>query len=310
MGAYGESSYGMALVSLFRQEAIDHQSAREPIDRLAQVTVPYDWLVLLLIAATCLFVLLWAAFVKIELTLPVDVVVIKPADDRTIESPVTARVSDVPIDVGSHVDVGDTLVRVVMPDLHLRLSEAEERERLIREELALTSSNDAELNRMLIESRVEAAALKNAIERDEVISSTYAGEVVELGVATGHVAMIGQEVVRVRVRESADSFAIGFVPPSRIESVPGSFEASISCPGEEGTTTFDAHEIGQLPVDFVASNLLPDNGFDPSHHQLPMAIPASITVAHSTLCTGRILLEARTPLDILLGRTQGSDVGG
>ena len=296
----------MALVSLFRQEAIDHQSAREPIDRLAQVTVPYDWLVLILIAATCLSVLLWAAFVKIELTLPVEVVVIKPADDRTIESPVTARVSDVPVDVGSHVDVGDTLVRVVMPDLHLRLSEAEEREGLIREELAQTSSNDVELNRMLIESRVETAALKNAIEREEVISSTYAGEVVELGIATGHVAMIGQEVVRIRVSESADSFAIGFVPPSRLESVPGSFEASISCPGEEDTTTFEAREIGQLPKDLDMSSLVQDNGIDPSHHPLPMALPASVTTSHGTLCTGRILLDARTPLDILLGRTQGS----
>ena len=300
----------MALVSLFRQEAIDHQSAREPIDRLAQVTVPYDWLVLILIAATCLFVLLWAALVKIELTLSMDVVVIKPADDRTIESPVTARVSDVPVDVGSHVDVGDTLVRVDMPDLHRRLAEAEERERLIREELALTSSNDAELNRMLIESRVEAAALKSAIERDEAILSTYAGEVVELGVATGHVAMIGQEVVRVRISESADSFAIGFVPLSRLESVPSSFDAQISCPGPDGTLTFDARELGQLPEDLVAANLVQDYGLDPNHHQLAMALPASVVIAHRTLCSGQILLDARTPLDILLGRTQGPDLGG
>ena len=96
----------MQLGSLFRQEAIEHRSAREPIDRVAQVTVPYDWVVLLILAALCFITVLWALFVKIDLTLPVDVIVIKPTDDRIVVSTVSARVSDVLVEEGARVEAG------------------------------------------------------------------------------------------------------------------------------------------------------------------------------------------------------------
>ena len=295
----------MALGSLFRQEAIDHQSTREPIDRLAQVTLPYDWLVLLLIAAVCLFIAIWSVLVKIDLTLPVDVMLIKPTDDRTVASPVSAQVSDVFVTVGSQVNEGDALVRIVLPELRRRLGEANTRERVLREAMGLRGINSADLNRMLIETRAESAALTIALENHEVIVSPFAGEVVDVTVATGQVATMGEDVLRVRVGEAADPFAVAFVPPSRIDTVPINAAATIQCPRPLGVERVGTHEISHLPENLVASDLIQEAGIDPSDLQLRVTLTNATAITHGTLCTGRILLDSRTPFQILLGKTRG-----
>ncbi len=296
----------MPSASLFRKEAIKHQSTREPLDRVAQVTVPYDWWVLLLLAAVCLFVVFWAAFVKVELTLPVDVMVIKPTDDRTVVSPMTGRVSDVLVDVGVRVDAGDALVRVVAPDLRRRLTEAMERERIIREEVRLMAGDENELTRLLIESRAESAALVVAIENDEVISSPYSGEIVDLSVSAGHVATVGQEIVLVRIAESAETFAITFISHVSSERVSINSDVLLSCTGPHGDETLTARVISDPPQDLVDSNFVSDAGFDPNNHQVSLMLSESASIAHGTLCEGHIPLNPRTPLEILLGTTQGS----
>lgn len=290
----------MPLVSLFRQEAIDHRTAREPIDRVAQVTVPYDWWVLVLLAVACLFVVLWAVFVKIELTLPVDVVVIKPTDDRVVVSPVTARVSDVLVDEGTPVAAGDALVRVVVPDLHRRLAEAKERERAILEEIGDSDSYDKDLGRMLIDSRAEAAALTKSIEREEIILSPYSGKIFGVGVSIGHVAMVGQEIVLIRVGESTDTFAITFVPPASVERVLSNTDVMLRCPSPQGIETLSARAIGNLPQNMIDSDFLIDAGFDLDDHQISLMLSKSATVSNGTRCEAHIPLKPQTPLQILL----------
>lgn len=295
----------MVLGSLFRQEALDHQSAREPIDKVAQVTVPYDWWVLILVAAACLFVVLWAAFVKIELSLPVDVMVIKPTDDRIIESPVTARVTDVLVDVGELVAEGDALVRVVVPDLHRRLTEAEERARFILGEMG-AMDDDADLNRLLRDTRVELAALNAVIESNSVIFSPYSGEILELKVTVGLVATVGQEVAHVRVDESVETFGIAFVPVKSVERISSNFDVLLQCPGTKGVETVNAQATSDLPRNFVESERLKDAGFETRNHQLSLVLSESASVADGTLCKGHILLDPRTPMEILLSAPSGS----
>lgn len=291
----------MPLVSLFRQEAIDHRTAREPIDRVAQVTVPYDWWVLILLSVLCLLVVLWAVFVKIELTLPVEVVVIKPTDDRLVVSPVTARVSDVLVDEGTPVVAGDALVRVVLPDLHRRLAEAKEREQAILEEIGNSDSYDNDLGRMLIDSRAESAALTKSIENEEIILSPFSGKVFGVGVSIGHVAMVGQEIVLVRVGESTDTFAITFVPPTSVERVLSDSDVVLRCPGPKGVETLSARATEELPQDMIESDFLIDAGFDPDNNQISLVLSKSATVANGTRCEGHIPLKPQTPLQILLG---------
>lgn len=297
----------MALGSLFREEAIEHQSAREPIDRVAQVTVPYDWIVLILLAVVCVLAVLWAAFVKIELSLPIDVMVVKQTDDRAIVSPVSARVGDVLVDVGTQVAVGDELVRVEVPELHRRRTEAEERERIIREELGQKDSDDSELSRMLVESRVESAALTIAIEQDEVISSQYAGEVVEINVAVGQVAVLGQEVMRVRVGDSTATFAIASVPQSRIDTLTSDTEVLIRCPGPDGVETLSARALIDSTQNNGESNLGLSADFDPEGHQVSLVLPDSVTITNGTRCEGYVPLGRHTPLRILLGASGGTE---
>lgn len=295
----------MALGSLFRQEALDHQSAREPIDKVAQVTVPYDWWVLLVLAVACLFVVLWAAFVKIELTLPINVMVIKPTDDRIIESPVTAHVSDVLVDVGVLVKEGDVLVRVVVPDLHRRLTEAEERERFILGEIGSTD-DDTDLNRMLRETRIELAALNAAIESNSVVFSPYSGEIIELKVAVGNIVTMGQEIAHVRVDESVETFGVTFLPETSVERISSNFDVLLQCPVENGVENVIAQKINDLPHNIVESKRMNDAGFDTRNHQLSLVLVESSSVVDGTLCEGHILLDPRTPMEILLSAPSNS----
>lgn len=293
----------MPLDTLFRQEAIEHRSAREPIDRVAQVTVPYDWVVLVVLATFCLITVLWAVFVKIDLILPVDVLVMKPTDDRVVVASVGARVSDVLVEEGARVEEGDALVRVVVPDLHRRLTEAEERERVISQEIETRDQYDSDLNRMLLESRVQSAALIKAIENDEVVLSPYSGEVIGVEVSTGQVVTDGQEIIRVRVGESTDTFAITFVPPTSIERLSSKSDVHLRCPGPQGVETIDAQAIGDLPQNMIDSDFVSDAGFDTGNHQISLVLPISAKVTHGTQCEGHIPLNPQTALQILLGGT-------
>lgn len=293
----------MPLDSLFRQEAIEHRTAREPIDGVAQVTVPYDWVVLIVLASFCFFTVLWAVFVKIELTLPVDVIVIKPTDDRVVVASVGARISDVLVKEGTRVEEGDALVRVVVPDLHRRLSEAEERERVISEEIETRDHYDSDLNRMLIENRVQSAALIKAIENDEVILSPFSGEVIGVEVSTGQVVTERQEIIRVRVGESTETFAITFVPPTSIERLSSKSSVHLRCPGPQGVESIDAQTISDLPQNMIDSDLLSDAGFDTDNYQISLVLPKSAKVADGTQCTGHIPLNPQTALQVLLGGT-------
>ena len=293
----------MPLDSLFRQEAIEHRSAREPIDRVALVTVPYDWVVLIVLAALCFISVLWAVFVKIELSLPVDVIVIKPTDDRVVVASLDAHVRDVLVEEDTRVEEGDALVRIVVPDLHRRLSEAEERERIIEEEIDTTDTYDSDLNRLLIESRLETATWIKAIKNDEVILSPYSGEVIGVEVSNGQVVTAGQEVIHVRVGESADTFAITFVPQNIVRRVLNDSDVKLRCPDPQGVVTLSARVISDLPQNTIESNFAIDAGFDPDHQQISLLLSNSATVEHGAQCEGYISLNPQTPLQMLLGGT-------
>ena len=286
---------------MFRQEAIDHRSAREPIDRVAQVTVPYDWWVLILVAAMCSLEVLWAAFVKIELKLPVDVIVITPTDDRVVVSSVNARVSEVLVEEGMRVVAGDALVRVVVPELHRRRSQAEDRERIILEEIGTADTNDKELSRLLIESRVELATLTKAIENDEVLRSPYSGEVLDVAGSIGDLVTVGQEIVHIRVGESADTFAVTFVPPKSVERMLSDSEVLLRCTEPHGVETLTGRAIDDLPKSVLESKFMSDAEFDPSNQQLNFILSGTEKITNGTRCVGHIPLISQTPLQILLG---------
>ena len=190
-----------------------------------------------------------------------------------------------------------------MPALHRRLSEAEERERVISDEIEMTDTYDTDLNRMLIESRAQSAALTKALENDEVILSPFSGQVFEVGVATGHVVSVGQEIVRIRVGESADTFAITFVPPTSVERISSESYVQLRCSGPHGDETLRAKSISDFPQNMIDPNFVSDAGFEPEDHQVSLILPESAKVANRTQCEGHIPLNPQTPLEVLLGGT-------
>ena len=87
--------------------------------------------------------------------------------------------------------------------------------------------------------------------------------------------------------------------------MPINAEASIHCPGPLGDEPIGTHNTAHTEEDLVTPDLLQEAGLDPTDRQLRVTLPKATAIAHGTLCTGRILLDARTPFQILLGKTRG-----
>lgn len=293
----------MALHSFYRSEALEHKERGEPIDGLAQVTVPYDWLVLAVLAVVCAAIVGWGALGKVERTLRAEALIVVPDDRRAVVAPVGGRLTERLVEPGDRVDAGEPLARVAVPELERRLAVARERERVIREELPDAEPAAAGLRRMLIDARAEAAALSATIARDNVVASPVAGTVIEHRLAPGAMVAAGEEVAWVRAGPPAAPVAVASVPPAHAASVPPGAPVRLRCHDRATGRTWETRVAEVSPQPPVPPGRLAGAGLDPHGHQLRLALPDAATVAEGDRCELHIVIEARTPLQLLLATT-------
>lgn len=293
----------MALRSFFRSEALEHMSQREPIDGLAKVTVPFDWLVLAVLAFLCGAIVLWSVLGSVERTLRADALVVMPDDRRAVVAPVGGRVRETMIDTGDHIDEGWPVARISVPDLANRLVAARERERVILEELS-QAAPEAGLSQMLVGARAEAVALAAMIERVSVIASPVAGEVIEHRLAPGAVVAAGEEVARVRVGPPAALIAVVPLPGGAADVQLGA-AARLRCNGD-GREYLETRVAEVSSPSMAWSRRLSEAGLDPEAPQLRLTLPDGATVQEGDRCELRVVVDARAPLRLLLGAARES----
>lgn len=291
----------MALGSIYRSTALDHQARREPIDGLADVTVPYDWLILALLAAVCAAVVAWGALGRVERSLHADAVIVAPDDRRAVVAPAAGRVAEVLVDSGDRVDGGQPLARVSVHELDRRLAAARERERIILAELPGGAPG---MREMLIEARAEAAALAAAIAHDSVIASPFAGEVIEHRLSPGAIVAAGEEVARVRVGPPSAPAALASLPRSRAAGVQPGARARLHCggTGERSVIETRVAEVFQAPMAPPAPGAGED--LDPNGQWVRLLLPDAASVAEGDRCELHIAVDARAPLQYLLAATR------
>lgn len=135
----------MADRSIFRKAALDRLSSPEQLDRLMQVTDPRGWLALAGLCAIIVFGAVWSLVGTIPTTITGRGILMSSAGIREIESLGSGVMSDLRVDVGDLVAVGDTIALVRQPRLSQEVEQARERVRILEESrgrrAAFTSTN-------------------------------------------------------------------------------------------------------------------------------------------------------------------------
>lgn len=295
----------MALRSFYRPEALEHSAQREPIDGLATVTVPYDWLVLTVLAAACAAIVAWGLLGQVERTVRTVAVVVVPDDRRVVVAPADGRVTEILVDTGNRVTEGEALARVAIPELDRRLAAELERERLIAEALP-RSAPEAGLRQMLIAARGEAAALTAMIAHGAVIASPFAGEVIEHRLSPGAIVTAGEEVARIRVGPPVAPVAVATLPPARAASVQPGAPARLHCGVTGSEVALETSVTDMSPESKSLWEPLSGGELDPGGRQIRLALPDAAGVAEGDRCEVHIVIDESTPLQLLLAAT-GTD---
>lgn len=296
----------MAGNSLFRSEALEHQSSREPVDMLAQVTAPHDWAVLAALAAVCAAILGWAVFGSVERSLRADAALLREGDRRAAIVEVAGRVREVLVVPGDRVEAGAPLARVAVDELDLRLAASRARARLLELEIAAAEPAVAEgLREPLTAARADVDALAALISGREIIASPATGEVVAHSLAPGAVVAPGQRVARIRVGASDAWSALAFVPASAAVGLRPGMSADLLCAGDTEVQRSQVAEVSPRPTD--APEWLQELGFDmPRGHRVRVApaLPAS-GAGDGSGCELRIPLGGQSPLSLLFSPAGG-----
>jgi hypothetical protein len=99
--------------SLFREEALDKMSSPDELDRLMRVTDPKGWLALIALLALVAAAVVWGVFGSVPVEVGGDKGVLLAGDSRNpAVSQTSGLVTDVPVEIGDHVQEGQVLARI------------------------------------------------------------------------------------------------------------------------------------------------------------------------------------------------------
>ena len=105
------------LGSIFREQAIQHRAQPEPIDGLARVTSPHEWMVLLGLTAVLASIVAWGLTGRVERGLVADSVLVRPEPRYAVVAPAAGVVAEALVDVGDRVAAGQPLARIGREEL-------------------------------------------------------------------------------------------------------------------------------------------------------------------------------------------------
>ena len=119
--------------SIFRKAALDRLSSPEQLDRLMQVTDPRGWIALGGLCLILAFVVVWSVVGRIPTTIQGSGILLSAEGIREVESLGSGVVSDLRVQVGDQIAMGDTIAIVGQPRLAQEVDRARERLRLLEE---------------------------------------------------------------------------------------------------------------------------------------------------------------------------------
>jgi HlyD family secretion protein len=115
-------------VPIFRQQALDHFTAPEPLDRLMRVVRPQHWLALVTCAALIGVAVLWSIYGHLPTTVTGRGVLIRPRQVVDVQAQAAGRLATLSVRVGDVIRAGDVLGTIEQVEIRRQLHEARARE--------------------------------------------------------------------------------------------------------------------------------------------------------------------------------------
>ena len=290
----------------FRESAIIRNAQPEPLDDRAEVTGPREWAILACLVLVLLAIAAWAVFGSVERTLQVDGVLVLPGERRAILSGVAGGVSEILVESGDRIDVGQTVVRVVLPDVEWRARAARIRAGLIEEELGTTEGPAPRLTEALSEVRAELAVLEAATE----IVSPFAGEITARHVTRGQALSIGTPIADLRLGAGGRLEAVAFVTSEEALVLAAGMAAwvMIELPDRAVAERLEAvveavsPRRAALPDWLARLGVASGRGAETPGHVLRLSLRAEpgVELADGVACRIQIAQELTSPLRLLL----------
>lgn len=113
---------------LFRQQALDHFTATEPLDQLLRVVRPQHWLALATVAALVGVTVLWGIYGHLPTTVTGRGVLIRPRQVIDVQAPAAGRLATLSVRVGDVIRTGEVFGTIEQVEIQRQLQEARARE--------------------------------------------------------------------------------------------------------------------------------------------------------------------------------------
>ena len=184
--------------SLFRRDALKRRGRIEPIDRLASVSAPREWAVLVAAAVVLAGVGAWAVLGSVERSVRTSCLMMHPEERSIVVAPVSGVVAEHRVRPGDRVEASEPVASLLLPGLVREAALARARADALQ--AAGAASGEARV------AAAQAEALERLRDSGEPALSPIGGTVAWIDVRPGDLVQAGDRVAAV-VHEAASALA-------------------------------------------------------------------------------------------------------
>ena len=202
----------MLFQTMFREKALARRARRETVDARLQVTAPHEWVLVSGLAATLVVLLAYGLLGRVERSLSIETVLVRPGERVDVVAGVSGVVVEVLSEIGDTVEPGQPIARVRAPEAErwgavLRgLPES-----MANADAAQSTAAAEGLRALLAAARSETAQRGADGFATADITTPRGGELVTLALVAGQRIAAGEFAARIRAASAGPMEALGFV---------------------------------------------------------------------------------------------------
>jgi HlyD family secretion protein len=140
---------------LFRKAALEKLSSPERLDVMMQVTSPFGWLALIALGLTIFALIVWSIVGTIPLKVQGQGILMRGKEVLAVTSGADGRITEIVVEAGDNVRVGQVVAKLAQPDLMLRIQHTRQELRELQGQSANQSSNQAVIINRLQRQKID-----------------------------------------------------------------------------------------------------------------------------------------------------------
>jgi len=287
----------------FRGEAAASRSERQQLDHLLRVTAPHERAVLAGAGLVLLAFLVWAFAGSIVRNISLDGALVGQGHRHEVAILESGHLLEFQVELGAHVEAGETIARQTAPDLEHEISLLRDRVDLLVAEVGQAGIDGGAVHSLLESSRVALLQLEARRTARTLITSPVAGEVTALRGIPGDYMPAGTIIAQLRTQNTQLHQAVLRVANEVAQRIKPGMPAEVEYATSEGTTSRITGEVVSVTVgpspQWLAALLHVPAGYG---HQVEVQLHNATerTIPDGVPCRVRIELGWSSPIDLLI----------